>query len=218
MTDCPFVRPGLALVLGIAAPLTGQTHSHGAYAGVHAGLGFDAPRSFSEGVCPDRSPLLVGLHLGYEAPSLFGVEGGVSLHTEDPELCVNGLIPPPPQDGTRTLRVLGDGVRGYPFATPEARAVFRSPAVGGLVSLRLAFGGAWMPSKDIGALLAGAGARVTWGGLRLTLDLERWWFDVPFADVEETYMGGELVSERRLPGGFPQNPILLRAGFGWALF
>lgn len=200
------------------AAVAGQDSGGGLYVGTHGGAMFDAAPAFSESICPSETTATFGLHVGHEFLRFLGVEGGTSLHTEDPDFCVNGLHPPPPENGTRTLRMLRENVTGYPFGTPEGRVFARSPEIGGVASARLGMGGAWIPAKDIGALLAALGVRLSFGRLRAGLDLERWWFDVPFTDLEQTFVDGELVSEREMPGEFSENPVLLRVAVEWVVF
>lgn len=212
------VLSGLVVASGFGTPLWGQVADGDMYAGAHVGGLFGTAPSFSESVCEAETAFLWGAHLGYELTTFLGLEGGVSSHHENPELCINGFGPPPPLNGTRTVRSLGEDVRGYPFLTPEGRLLIRFPRLGENASARVILGGAWIPSKGIGVLLAGLGVRASFGRLRVVLDLERWWFDVPFTDREETYEDGELVSVREIPGDFSENPFHLRAGLQWIIF
>ena len=209
---------GLVVASGFGIPLRGQGVDQGVYAGAHVGGLFGTAPSFSESICSAETTFLWGAHLGYEFMTFLGVEGGISSHHDNPDLCVNGLVRPPPENGTRTIRSLGENVRGYPFLTPEGRLLIRSPRLGGIASARVSLGGAWIPSKEIGVLLAGLGVRASFDRVRVMLNLERWWFDVPFTDLEETFQDGELVSAREIPGEFLENPIQLRASVQWFIF
>ncbi len=204
-------------VIAATSPLNAQTGHAGSqawYLGAYGGPMFDAATSFSES-CPSETTFFVGGRLGYRLMRFLSVEGAFSVHQEDHDLCTIGLLPPPPENGERTIRRLGERVRGYPYATPEGRLVVHTPEYRRSVWGRLTAGGGWMPSKDIGVLLAGLG--IGFGGARIAgeVDVERWWFDVPFTDVVETYADGELESTTQLPGEFSENPVVLRFGVKW---
>lgn len=189
------------------------------YVGAIAAPLFDAPPQFSEDLCsPERTTLSYGARLGFGFGPYFALEGGLSIHHEYADSCLLPADPaPPPQNGMRTVRVYQEGTRGYPFGSDEVRVIVRMHERPGRPSGRLLAGAGWLWSKDIGFLLAGGGLR--YGGERLagTLDVEQWWFDVPFIDVEEAYLGGQLVSQEQTPGEDSESPIVIRFGVNWRL-
>lgn len=211
----------MVAIAGTAVPARGQdaeSLTSRLYVGAYAGPLFDAAPSFSENsICPTDRTFSYGGRFGFAFGPFFDMEGSLSIHTENAETCLDGLELPPPENGTRTRRLLNEGIRGYPFASDEVRMILHTPEAAGRASARLIGGVGWLWVKDIGFLAAGLGVR--YGGERLggTVDLERWWFDVPFTDVEETFVNGELVSQERTSDEFSESPTVLRIGANWRL-
>jgi hypothetical protein len=123
--------------------------------GAHFGAMFDAAGAFSgNGLCPEERTVFVGSHVGYEFLGFIEAEGGVSIHQENrPDRCINGMIPPPPENGSLRIRSLREGVRGFPYTTAEGRLSLRTPRVKDIGSARLRAGGGRILPKDIGFLL-----------------------------------------------------------------
>lgn len=209
------------VVLLVPSALQGQTREtfvSDMRIAADAGIMFDSARPFSRDLhfCIDETTYFVGGTLGYDFSSYIGLEGSWSLHAENAEGCVNGLVPPD-VTGTLTSREFAEGIEGYPHTTARARLVVRSPRVLGLVAGRLYGGGGWIIPKDIGLRLAGFGIRVGSDRMTVHLDAESWWFELPFTDVERTYRDGELISTTRTSGETREDPLLIRAGVGWSL-
>ena len=145
--------------------------------------------------------------------SLLAIEGSGTIHMQKGDICVNGLIPPPPNTGPFTQRFTQDveGVRGYPFASTEARLII-DPLTSSFVGVHGIGGFGWIWEKDIPFALAGLGVRVGRGIWRGVLNVELWWLDVPFRSIEQNFFDGELVSEIEIEESSSENPVSLRVG------
>ena len=199
-----------------AAPLlTGTLQAQGA-SGLEVGAGVamttNPVETLSDAICPAGRTWATEGRLAWRFSRAVSVEGNTALHWESAgEDCENGLVPPVPQEGPfeRTLRDYPDG---YPFTTSDVRLAFEPSSPSGSTWFR-AFGGrGYMWGKEIGYWLAGGG--VVFGSrIRLVLDAEWKWFDVPFDSTTQSFLDGVLISEVEGTGEESHNTFAVKLGF-----
>lgn len=175
--------------------------------GVSGGWTRDAADAFAEdAICPDTDARSWAARIGYRLAGALIAQAVVARHTGHDEVdCVNGLIPPVPDQGphSRTFEFFDAKYRAYPFVSTEARLALELP-VGRSMRAR-AFGGMgaiW--SKDIPYRLLGAEVRFGGGSMVFFGETERWWHNVPRREVEQNFLDGVLVS---------QNEDIVDAGY-----
>lgn len=206
--------PRLACVVLSSLGLAGGLHAQGAR-GLEIGGGLalttNPVEALSGEICPaDRTWAAEG-RVAWRFSRAVALEGGTALHWENADQCVNGLVPPVPQQGPfeRTLRDFPDG---YPFTTSDIRLAFEPSTPTGNTWLRVFGGWGHMWGKDIGYWLTGGG--VVFGrGIRFVLDAEWRWFDVPFESTTENFLDGILISSEEGSGKEPHNTFAVKLGF-----
>lgn len=187
----------LALALALSGqPLVAQTRP---FLGVSAGTG-SVPTALQDPCGAPRAHATLAAHLGVERGPL-SLEGHGALRGPTPGVMC-ATEPRMREDGVHEETV-------YPFRRGELasadlrlryRPLPRAP-------LLLTGGGGWLASHDLPYLLVGAGVRGR-GGVRLTADVERAEFRVPYEVVVQEWSRYAVVRElgrergRRWEGGW----------------
>lgn len=207
----------LAISGGAAAAQDGA--GGGTYSlGVAASILNDPPAWFSNAICPDGHPTRFQIGVGTRLRGPVMLRAAASRYSHDPDLCINGLIPPIPETGPYTARgsQAGPDITGYPFWTVEAHVgvqAFLNEALLG----RITIGSIWIPSKNLAGHVGsiGTGLRIPRTPLVVSLTFEKQWLTIPFVDTVVEYFDGQIEDVRVTPRTDHVSPSVWSLGFEW---
>jgi hypothetical protein len=200
-------------VLFVRAPAAAGQSSWPLQAGLSLGTFASFPEPFLPEYCEQGAIAAIG-SVSHSLSSHLSLEGqGVVSGGGGGMVCAIPGLPAPPPGSTFDRRTFGDQIEGMSFLTtivslggelrPEASSSLRG---------RIGLGRLW--GKGLGMWSLGAGYRRGLGAGQLTLDVERWSFDIPF--VRESILVGDegewLVQESE-ESEQGEHPFLIRIGY-----
>lgn len=207
----------LVLLLLGTVPIAAQAGTDGReYSlGIGASIVNDPPVWFTNAICPDEHPTRYTISAGARLRGPLTLRAVGSRYSHNPELCINGLIPPIPETGPYTARGSGaaENVTGYPFWTLEAHLGVESYLNDALLG-RVTVGSLWIPTKDISGIVGsiGTGLRIPGTPLVATLAFEQQWLTIPYVDSVVEYLDGAIEDVRITPRTDHVTPSLWSLG------
>lgn len=208
----PFVFMALC-----ATSVAGQVEFADRVYGVAMGIGIvnDPPAWFTNAICPDEHPTRYQFAGGIRLRGPVHLRAGASRYSDNPDLCIDGLIPPVPDTGPYTQRGISTeaDIIGYPFWTLDlqlgAEAYLQDALLG-----RASLGTIWIPSKDVVGFIGtiGTGLRIPSTPLVLSLTFEQQWLTIPYVDIVLEYFDGQIEDARITPTSDHVSPNVLTLG------
>ena len=184
--------------------LVAQVDNNGREFGLGAGISVvsNPPGWFTYAICPDKHPTAYQIagRIRLRGPVVLKV--AASRYSENPDVCLDGFIPPIPETGryTQRGRSFDAEIKGYPYWAADvqlgADAYYQDALLG-----RVSLGPIWIPSKHLIGLAGslGTGLRIPRTPLVVSLTYEQQWIGISYVDAVVEYLDGQIESFELTP-------------------
>jgi len=183
-------------------------------AGVSFGYVWKPSRMFSNAICPDKHPSAYRLQGALSLTGLFFMSVGVSQHTENPAICLNGLVHPVPDEGPYTARssVVDPAISGYPFTAMDFQVGVHAESNSG--DIRAGFGPVWFLAKHLMGTKAAVEVAVRIRDLPVAvlIGFDQTWLSIPYVETVFHYQDGQLGEWQLTPKRSREQVRVLRLG------
>ena len=190
------VIASVLLAIGSTSAAAQRSFADGAVGlGVGIAVVNDPPTWFTNAICPDEHPTRYQIAGGVQLRGPIFLRAAASRYSDNPDLCINGLVPPVPETGPYTARgsQTEADITGYPFWTLDVQLGVQT-YLGDALLGRAGLGTVWIPSKNIVGFAGtiGTGLRIPRTPLVATLTFEQQWLTVPYTDITVEYLDGQI--------------------------